>query len=338
MQRHDKISILNSLDYPSFWENELAGRITSRIGVNWKARSPFREDRVPSFSVNIRNGMWNDFAGDGGDVFKFVMVRLGISFPDALTYIGGYVGNSHVAPSMKPNVFMQKNPAQEYPYGDFQFREIVEGPLSNRKAGRIQKGCFGQFLDLFGLPPKEAYLSAFLFSSPVLDYHKNPGTGNGVGSLAGYSGPVKASSLFFDFDCAEDPGKAQWELATLLFRLDDLEAYAPENIRIFFSGCKGFHVMVADADLERMPASEDMPNRVEAACRKLAGDLQTFDGSVYGKTRLLRAENSRHPKSGLYKIPLTLEEANDINLSIDDIRNMARQQRRIENGGKSCLA
>lgn len=337
MFKLDKNSILNALDYPTVWEAELVGRIKRRTGVNWQARSPFRDDKEPSFSVNVQNGLWNDFAGEGGDVFKFVMIRYGLSFSEALTYMERYAG-SNPSPSMRPNVFMRQNPMREYPPEEFQFREVVEGPLSHRKSGRMERGCFGKFLDLFSLPPKEAYLSAFLFSAPAVDYHKNPDLGNGIGSIAGFSGPVKASSLFFDFDCAEDPGKALWDIATLLFRLDDLEAYSPENIRIFFSGCKGFHVMVADADLERMPASEDIPQRVEVACRKLAGDLPTFDGRVYEKTRLLRAVNSQHPKTGLFKIPLTLEEVNDMRLSMGDIRYLARKPRMFEKGGFSCLA
>jgi DNA primase len=55
--------------------------------------SPFREDRHPSFSVNITTGLWYDHAtGEGGDVFDFEQRRTGCDFKAALGSLARRVG------------------------------------------------------------------------------------------------------------------------------------------------------------------------------------------------------------------------------------------------------
>jgi hypothetical protein len=47
-------------------------------------RSPFREDRNPSFSIYDGGRKWKDYAtGEGGDAVDFVAVAFGISNEDA---------------------------------------------------------------------------------------------------------------------------------------------------------------------------------------------------------------------------------------------------------------
>ena len=55
---------------------------------------------------------------------------------------------------------------------------------------------------------------------------------------------------------------------------------------------------------------------------------KTVDTQIYDNKRLFRIPNTRHEKSGLYKIPITLNELQT--LSIDQIREMAVKQRVIE--------
>jgi DNA primase len=53
-----------------------------RAGRELKGLSPFKQERTPSFFVNDHKGSWFDFSsGQNGDIFKFVMLTEGLSFP-----------------------------------------------------------------------------------------------------------------------------------------------------------------------------------------------------------------------------------------------------------------
>lgn len=55
---------------------------------NGMAHSPFRKDKHPSFC--IRNNFYYDFAtGESGDVIDFIMRQDGLSFPEAVRFLGG---------------------------------------------------------------------------------------------------------------------------------------------------------------------------------------------------------------------------------------------------------
>ena len=56
-------------------------------------RSPFREDRTPSFSVFEQGRAWNDFGtGEGGDVISFYAKAKSISNGEAIREMAGFLG------------------------------------------------------------------------------------------------------------------------------------------------------------------------------------------------------------------------------------------------------
>ncbi len=62
-------------------------------GRNYTARCPFHQERTPSFAVNPEMGVFKCFGcGAGGDVFKFVMLTEGLTYPEAIRKIGARVG------------------------------------------------------------------------------------------------------------------------------------------------------------------------------------------------------------------------------------------------------
>jgi DNA primase len=64
-----------------------------RAGRELKGLSPFKQERTPSFFVNDQKGSWFDFAsGQNGDVFKFVMLSEGLSFPEAVERLAQEAG------------------------------------------------------------------------------------------------------------------------------------------------------------------------------------------------------------------------------------------------------
>src|SRR5213082_3666851 len=64
-----------------------------RAGREMKGLSPFKQERTPSFFVNDHKGSWFDFSsGQNGDVFKFVMLTEGLSFPEAVERLAEEAG------------------------------------------------------------------------------------------------------------------------------------------------------------------------------------------------------------------------------------------------------
>jgi DNA primase len=56
-----------------------------RVGTSWKGLCPFHQEKSPSFNVRSDPPVFHCFGcGEGGDVFKFVMLRERCSFPEAV--------------------------------------------------------------------------------------------------------------------------------------------------------------------------------------------------------------------------------------------------------------
>ncbi len=64
-----------------------------RAGRELKGLSPFKQEKTPSFFVNDHKGSWFDFSsGQNGDIFKFVMLTEGLSFPEAVERLAEQAG------------------------------------------------------------------------------------------------------------------------------------------------------------------------------------------------------------------------------------------------------
>jgi DNA primase len=64
-----------------------------KAGREWKGLSPFNKEKTPSFFVNDGKAMWFDFSsGKNGNIFDFVMLTEGVSFPEAVERLAGQAG------------------------------------------------------------------------------------------------------------------------------------------------------------------------------------------------------------------------------------------------------
>lgn len=64
-----------------------------RRGRTWEGLCPFHEEKTPSFSVDPEKGFYYCFGcHQGGDIFKFVMTILNLSFPEAVEHLAGRFG------------------------------------------------------------------------------------------------------------------------------------------------------------------------------------------------------------------------------------------------------
>src|SRR3982751_4290497 len=64
-----------------------------RAGRNFRALSPFTNEKTPSFMVSPEKQIWHDFSsGKGGDVFTFVQEVEGLDFRGALELLARKAG------------------------------------------------------------------------------------------------------------------------------------------------------------------------------------------------------------------------------------------------------
>lgn len=122
-------------------------------------------------------------------------------------------------------------------------------------------------------------------------------------------------SLYFDLDSNiknnEDYEKIQRDLGYLieLLHLDYKVPY--EYIDVYFSGNKGFHVIVSHEVFNIKPCQNLNAYYKEIAMR-FKERIKSIDIKIYDNKRLLRLPNSINSKTGLYKIPLDIELAKTI--------------------------
>ena len=66
-----------------------AGVQLDRHGKEYSARCPFHQEKTPSFFVDEKKQLFHCFGcGAGGDVIDFVTMYNGLTFPQALEYLG----------------------------------------------------------------------------------------------------------------------------------------------------------------------------------------------------------------------------------------------------------
>lgn len=123
--------------------------------------------------------------------------------------------------------------------------------------------------------------------------------------------------LFFDLDCEENVTKAQEETILLIQKLID-DGIDANSIQAYFSGMKGFSIQV---DLtERIN-----PDQFKAIIRDFCKTFDTLDVKIVNPVRIVRIPNTKHPVSGLFKIPLDIDEL--LELNIEQIKALAKKPR-----------
>lgn len=157
---------------------------------------------------------------------------------------------------------------------------------------------------------KAAYASVFYFNDAQFKQFQQTGT------VAGMT-DVTTNKLCWDLDSEGHVEAARTDAVALVERLQN-QGYTEENIRIFFSGNKGFEISV-ELDGERVTPAE-----AKNICMNFADGLTTTDAKIYNATRILRLPLTKHEKSGLYKYPLGIDDLKT--LSIKEIKEVASQE------------
>ncbi len=163
---------------------------------------------------------------------------------------------------------------------------------------------------------REVYLSAFWFGDDFRTFLAS------TGSTKGFDGVCHAPWLWFDIDRADDLDAALNDARRLAHFLADRYRIDGDELLIFYSGSKGFHIGLPTALWLPEPATN-----FHRVAKQLAEGIASYAGvkidqGVYAKVQVFRAPNSRHPKTGLHKRRLSLDELTG--LSLDGIRALAK--------------
>lgn len=160
---------------------------------------------------------------------------------------------------------------------------------------------------------KDWYASTYYYEQNALDYYKTKQ------SLKGFR-DVKTDKLWFDFDDDNNLDNARKDAKEVITRLKSA-GINESSIDVYFSGGKGFEVSVR---------TNKMLNRTQVehlAVNVFGKDLTTFDTSLYDENQILRLPNTRHQKTGLYKVQLSIAQ---LNLPIEAIKKHAETSRPIK--------
>jgi hypothetical protein len=161
---------------------------------------------------------------------------------------------------------------------------------------------------------REAYLSAFTYGTDFRQHLTE------TGSTRDYNGPCSTPWVWFDLDGLELDATLSDARRLAVGILHRYRALDDDALLLFFSGSKGAHVGLP---VTWGPAPSVTFHRT---ARRFAEALAaatgvSIDAGVYDKVRLFRAPNSRHPKTGLHKRRLTLDEL--LHLDAARVRHLA---------------
>ena len=161
-------------------------------------------------------------------------------------------------------------------------------------------------------PEIDCYKSLYYYNEEHFKEFQSSGTIKGIND-------VSTDTLIFDFDSdnLEESADDAWELCCRLeeFGIDR------KSIQPSFSGGKGFHIEVRTDLIFN-------PNEFKNVVFGLAKNLKTFDDKIWNASRIIRLNNTKHQKTGLYKIPLSFDELNT--LKTNSITTLAKTPRTIE--------
>lgn len=132
--------------------------------------------------------------------------------------------------------------------------------------------------------------------------------------------------FYLDFDDADSFENVRDDAVRTFSYLKVVYHIPEEQLRIYFSGNKGVHIIVPAEllGIEPMPMLNGIFKHI-AMNMKTYSPHKTLDTKIYDNKRMFRIPNTQHEKSGLWKIPITAKELRE--LPEEDIRSLASSPR-----------
>ena len=136
------------------------------------------------------------------------------------------------------------------------------------------------------------------------------------GTLKGYHGERGIDNVLIDIDRKDNSDEYTLKrLRSTLAHLNILEVL-DESIQCYFSGT-GYHIVITNR-VFNFQSSDSLPYQVKQTMSSL---FEHIDTSIYMRSGIYRVAHTKNPKTGLYKIPITLSQAN--NCTVKEIHSLA---------------
>lgn len=114
--------------------------------------------------------------------------------------------------------------------------------------------------------------------------------------------------------------RARKDVGKILSFFKNMCLLKEEEIRVYFSGSKGFHVFINPYAMGVAPRADHhhIYKYIVGYLKQLLS-LESLDERVYSYRRMIRMPNSNHQSSGRYKVELKHDELGDLEKIIDEI-------------------
>lgn len=192
------------------------------------------------------------------------------------------------------------------------FRELIEKDIRNR----------GQIVPVGKISPEPAkylrYCSMFMFGQDMVTFAKTQN------SVKDFKGKVYTEAVWIDVDYDKDVNQARLSAIQVVKRLNGENGINPDHLFIYFSGKKGFHIAVFNKLIGFDNSTPIEPAKVKDFVQRLTAGISHIDFIIYEPVRIFRIANSRHEKSGLYKIRISFDE---LQCDLDSILALAKEPR-----------
>ena len=158
------------------------------------------------------------------------------------------------------------------------------------------------------------YRSVYLYDEDAKKYADSKGT------LKGYHGKRGIDNVLIDIDRQDNSDEYTLkQLRSTLAHLKVLEVL-DESIQCYFSGT-GYHIVITNK-VFNFQSSGSLPYQVK---QTMSSIFDGIDASIYMRSGIYRVAHTKNQKTGLYKIPITLNEA--YNSTYEEIYKLAKDSR-----------
>ncbi len=139
--------------------------------------------------------------------------------------------------------------------------------------------------------------------------------------------------LYFDLDIDDienNYGKIKIDLMLVIRQLCTMFYLNEDDIEIYFSGSKGFHIIINE-NIFGFEGSRDLNKDLKLIALKLKTFTvnKTIDTKIYDYKRLFRIVNSINHKTGLYKVPITIDKIR--NMTFNQLKEYAKKPKQTTN-------
>lgn len=132
-------------------------------------------------------------------------------------------------------------------------------------------------------------------------------------------------NLYFDFDSNDNYEEVKADALRVISFFYVIYKIEKKDIEIYYSGSKGIHLIISGIILGIEPRKDlnSVFKHIVLKVKQYTG-AKTIDTGIYDNKRMFRIVNTKHEKSGLYKIRITYKQLQTLN--VKEVRKMAEHQ------------